>query len=214
MYLKMKKLLFLLLCCLVGKFATAQETVVFHKRDLMGDLVKLTVTFAKERRDCKVFSEYAGQKREYWVIDTEGAGKTQILTVRYNYKDAILKRDGQFVTLQWKEKTSIEKYGKEISFAQGATDAPNSLYVIQYDAQETGFYFINAEKKVLPLEISKDSPAKYWDRQLDEKQAQVFQLSHYRLSEKITFTIQRSDDIAAILQVGSKKYNVYPSDEN
>ncbi len=209
----MKKTLILLLFCLVGKFATAQETIIFQKRDQSGDLVKLTVTFAKERRDCKVFSEYAGQKLEYWVIDTEGAGKTQNLTVRYNYKDAILKRDGQFATLQWKEKTSVEKYGKEISFSEGVTTAPNALYVIQYNAQETAFYFINADKKVLPLDISKDSPAKYWNKQLDATQAQVFKLSDYRLKESITFTIQETNETLSVLQIGDKKYSLVPFDE-
>ena len=209
----MKKLFFLLLFCLVGKFATAQETVMFQKRDQSGNLVKLTVTFAPERRDCKVFSEYAGQKQEYWVIDTEGAGKAQIFTVRYNYKDAILKRDGQFVTLQWKEKTAVEKYGKEISFAQGVTTAPNCLYVIQYNAQETAFYFINAAGKVLPLDIDKDSPAKYWDKQLDATQAQVFKLSDYRVKESITFTIQETNETLSILQIGDKKYSLVPFDE-
>lgn len=212
----MKKLLFLLLFCAVGKTAVAQETVVFHSRDFMGDLTKLTVTFAPERRDCKVFWEYLGQKREYWVIDTKGTGNTQVLTVRYNYKDAILKRDGIYATLQWVEKTTVHKFGKETSFSSSTlNDGPNSMYVIQYNAQETGFYFINANRKMVGLEIDKDSPAKYWNKQLDEKVAQTFKLSHHQIKEQIIFTIQTGEiESMHIVQVGTQKYKVFAFDEN
>lgn len=190
----MKKIFFLLLFCLLGKFATAQETVQFRMRDLGNNLATLTVTFAKERRDCKVFYEYAGQKREYWVIDTKGIGESQILTVRYDYKDAILKRNGKFATLHWKEKEKPTKYGIDVSFSDVDVLFSDvaSLFAVQYAENETGFYYNAPDGKTFQLDIETNSPNKFWN--MNNQESQVFKLSSVYLKETITLTVFKTDE--------------------